>query len=164
MRFMLTLLLILFASSVQAQVYEPRVVRVFAGANGVWYGGDLALPEDFEFGTNAAASLSPHISAVGGIYYGLEHSYLRGSIGARVTATDVQDQDFSIGVGVQYHASTEPVIRPEEWAGDVSVGWRPYPQNMPRVILVGQGWYGFESEQLGGLVGVRYHVGSFGRP
>lgn len=163
MRFLKCLMLfgLLVASSAAAQT-DPRAIHVFLGGNGVWYQGDRNLPADFEVGSNAAASMSPHLSLVGAAYYGVQESYLRGSFGARATATDVNDPNFSIGIGAQYHVSSEPQKRPQEFAGDVSLGWRPYPVNMPRVIVIAQSWWGFRSNQIGLIAGIRYSLGSFG--
>lgn len=133
-------------------------MRAFAGINGIWFNDPSSFPDDFEAGGNVSASLSPHISLVGATYYGFEHSYLRGSIGARVTATDVNDPNFSVGVGVQFQASSEVAIRPQEWQTDVSVGWRPSPVTMPRVIVIGQAAYGLDSEELFLTLGLRYHL------
>jgi len=162
-RLLLFLLLILLAPSVRASgvgvtaaAAGEAVPSVAIGGNGVWYRGDLSLPDDFEFGANGALSASPHISAVGAVYYGVEHSYLRGSVGVRVTATDVNDPNFAIGIGFQRHMSGEPNIRPEEWSPDVSIGWRPSPLNMPRVILAFQAGYGLDSEQTWLTAGIRY--------
>lgn len=160
MKTLLTLLLFLWASAASAQ---DRVVHVNVGANGVWYHGDRELPADFELGGTASLSLSPHISGVGGAFYGLNHSYVRGSFGARFTLTDVQDPNFSIGAGIQYHASSEPRIRPEEWCPDVAVGWKPYPLTMPRIVVGAAGWYGLSSDQAGAYAAVRYELGAFGK-
>jgi len=152
----IVLSLFLLALAAPAFAAEP-VATLALGANGYWSQGDLDYPPDFELGSNGAASLSPHISAVGGLYFGLGESYLRGSFGARFTATDVNDPNFSIGIGIQYHASSEPDKRPDRtWAPDVSLGWRPSPVNMPRVVLIAQAGYGLKDEQGWLLAGARY--------
>lgn len=138
------------------------IVKVYAGAQGAWF-DDAARPSDFEAGANGRASLSPHIDLVASTYYGFSHSYLRGSGGVRITATDVDDPNFSIGLGLQYQASSEPAIRAEEWAPDVSIGWRPWPLDLPKVVLIGQGSYGLTSNQANIVAGVRYELGGFGR-
>jgi hypothetical protein len=114
-----------------------EVLKFALGANGVWYDNETS-PADLEVGGNARAAFSPHIAAVGAAYYGLDKSYLRGSAGVRFTVTDVQNPNFSIGVGVQYHASSDPNVRPEQWCPDVSVGWRAWPEQLPKVLLTGQ--------------------------
>lgn len=158
MKVILSLLMLSWASVAGA---EP-VLKAFAGANGSWYDGQVSVyPSDFELGGNLRASLSPHISGVAALYYGVNRSYIRGSVGPRFTITDVLDQNFSIGLGAQYHFSSEPNVRPEEWSPDVSVGWVPWPL-APKVILVGQAGYGMTSNQVYVLAGVRYHVWSGG--
>lgn len=144
-----------------AKCRGDEIVKAYAGVNGIWFdsAAPSVYPSDFELGGTLRASLSPHLSLVGGAWYGIEHSYIRGSIGARVTATDVEDRNFSVGFGIQRHASSEPSVRPEEWAPDASVGWKPYPYQMPRVVLVAQGSYGLTSGQASALAGVRYEIG-----
>lgn len=139
---------------------------VYAAANGIWYdAAELvgASPPDFEVGATARASLTPHISAVGSAFYGFDNSYTRGSLGVRFTATDVNDPNFSIGLGIQRHFSSEPAVRPQEWAPDASVGFVPWPDppNTPqtfagRVTLVAQGFYGLTSNEASVLVGARF--------
>lgn len=131
------------------------VIKVYAGANGIWFDGPSPAPSDFELGGNARASLSPHISVVGSGYYGLGESYFRGSGGVRLTATDVTDPDFSVGIGLQYQASTKPSIRPQEWAPDVSVGWKPFAQ-IPRLTIGAQGSYGLKSNKAYLIAAARY--------
>lgn len=151
--------LLLVAAPVHAQA--PSVVKAAIGANGVWF-DDTAKPSDFELGGNVRASLSPHIAAVGAGYYGFSNSYLRGSAGIRITATDVDNPDFSVGLGMQYNFSSEPSIRPEEWTPDASIGWRPWPAEMPNVILVAQGSYGLDSNTAYVIVGARYALSLWG--
>lgn len=134
------------------------IVALYAGANGVWF-DDHARPADFELGGNARASLSPHISLVGASYYGFDHEYLRGSAGVRITATDVNDQNFSVGAGMQYHASSDLDVRPTRWAPDVSVGFRPSPNRWPAFVLTAQGAYFMEENQTILTLGGRYSLG-----
>lgn len=155
------LMLLVFLTCFAAQVRAENVIRAYVGANGIWY-EDEVRPSDFEATGNVRASLSPHISLVGGAFYGVEHSYLRGSAGVRLTATDVNDPNFSVGVGLQYHASSEPAVRPEGFAPDVSIGWRPRPETWPAIIFVGQGAYLTEVDEMFFVLGVRYDLGSFG--
>lgn len=152
-------LLLLFPSIAAAQT---PVLKAFLGANAIWF-NDEARPTDFEVGATGRASLSKHISGVGAVFYGVDNSYLRGSLGARVTATDVDDPNFSVGLGVQRHFSSEPDIRTEEWAADASIGWRAWPENLPRWILVAQGTYGLSTSEASVLVGVRYDLTYFHR-
>lgn len=140
---------------------EEPAIKLYAGGNAIWYDGVYDLPSDFELGGSGRASLSPHISLVSGVYYGIDHSYLRGAAGLRMTATDVNDPDFSVGFGIARHASTEPAIRPEEWATDATVGWRPWPVTMPKVVVGAQGSYGLTSRQASLLAGLRYEFAAF---
>lgn len=137
---------------------EP-VLKAAVGANGLWYDGQVTKsPSDFELGTSARASLSPHISAVGELFYGVNRSYLRASAGPRFTATDADNPNFSIGLGIQYHFSSEASIRPEEWAPDIKLGWRPWPVKAPKVVLNVQSGYGLDSKQVSVLAGARLEV------
>jgi hypothetical protein len=156
MRIIVALFLV-FCLTGTARAADP-VFRLYAGANGSWF-DDNAKPSDFEAGGNLVASFSPHISGVGAAYYGFGHSYLRGSIGFRVTATDVNDPNFSVGLGLQYHASSNPSIRPEGFSPDASIGYRPYPDNWPNVVLVATGSYLMDSNRAFVTAGVRYDLG-----
>jgi hypothetical protein len=161
MRKLLIVALLALCCAVPASAQTPAnesVVQAAIGANGIWYKDD-ARPSDFEIGANARASLSPHISAVASSYYGFVNSYVRGAIGARVTATDIEDPYFSIGLGLQYHLSSEPAIHAQEWAPDVSVGWVPWKARLPLVSLVGQAYYGMTTNQAYVVAGVRYSLG-----
>lgn len=151
-------IILALASTFECSHAAEPVARFYAGANGCWFDNE-ASPGDFEIGGSGRTSLSPHISLVGGAWYGLGESYLRGTLGGRVTVSDVSNPNFSIGTGIFYQASSKVSVRPQEWAGEVSLGWRPYPATMPRVVLVGQGSYGFDSDQASALVGVRYSLG-----
>ena len=134
-----------------------EVVKVAAGVNGVWWDGPgTAFPADFEAGGSARASLSPHISAVGGVYYGFDHSYIRSAVGGRFTVTDVDDPHFSVGLGAQYHMASESEMRPNEWAADASFGWVPSPEHWPNLVVVGTGSYGLRSSRAWASLGIRY--------
>ena len=151
--------LLVGASSVQAADLSD-VVRFYAGVNGAWFdGGDAAFPADVELGGNGRASLSPHLSAVGSAYYGFDHSYARWSVGGRITATDVDDPNFSVGLGLQYHGASQNDLGPQEWAPDASFGWRPSPASLPRLLVVGQGAYGLTSEKVRAILGLRWALG-----
>lgn len=152
----LILAALLLASPAIAQTRD--VVAINAGANLVSFDG--TLPSDFELGGTARASLSAHLSLVGGVFFGIDNSYARGSFGGRVTATDVTNPDFSVGFGIQYQASSEPAIRPEEWAPDVTVGWKPFP-DLPKVTVGASGSYGLESNTAMLTLAVRYRLTSF---
>ena len=144
--------------AVPAHAQEP-VLKAYAGANGVWYDSPVLshLPSDFELGGNIRASLSPHISGVGGAEYGVNHSYIRGQGGVRFTVTDALDPFFSMGFGIQYHFSSEPNIRPEEWMPDVSIGWVPWPKTPKLVVGVSEA-YGLDTGRLETVAAVRYQI------
>lgn len=134
------------------------VVSIYVGGNGTWLDGpSIAFPSDFEAGGRASASLSPHISVGSSLYYGFRNSYVRWDVGPRITVTDVDNKDFSVGLGASYHGGSEPSVLPEEWVADASFGWRP-SQNIPRLIVVGQGGYGFTTSKARAILGLRYKL------
>lgn len=155
---MLVLCLLLLAAPAAAQ---EKVFKLYGGANAIWFDGPNGLPSDFELGAAGRASLSPHLSLVGSGWYGFSESYLRGTVGARITATDVENKDFSIGIGPEYQLSSEPKPRPEEWCAVVSLGWRPWPETQPNLVVGGQGIYGFESNQASAVLALRYFLKEF---
>ena len=142
-----------------ASASADQILTTAIGANGIWFDGVTAMPSDFEVGGNVAASLQPHISLVGAGYYGFAHSYVRGSLGARFTATNPDDPNFSVDLGGQYHMSSEPSIRPEGFAPDASIGWRPWPLQLPAIIVVAQGSYNITANQASVIAGVRLALG-----
>jgi hypothetical protein len=145
----------LFSLAVPALSKADEIVYQAAfGASAIWFDNN-ARPSDVEASVNGSASLSPHISAVASAAFGFDHSYVSGAAGLRFTVTDALDKDFSVGLGIQRHMSSEPKLRPEEWAPDVSVGWVPWSKS-PRVSLVGIGSYGLASNLATASVGVRY--------
>ena len=135
--------------------HADPVLTPYIGANAISFSN--SIPSDFELGGGGSISMSPHVSAVGSAWYGVGHTYLRGTIGARFTISDANNPDFSIGLGAQYNASSKPAIRAEGWDADATVGWRPYPQTMPRMTLVAQGaYYLAEPNPTYLMLGVRY--------
>lgn len=147
---------VLYCLLFAVQAPADPVWTPYVGANVVAFNHESDFPSDFEIGGGAAASLSPHISAIGSAWYGLDKNYLRGKFGARVTATDVDDPHFSIGLGPSYNVSSKVSVRPQEWTGDVAIGWVPYPQRWPRIVLGAEGSYGFDSNSVYGLLAARY--------
>jgi hypothetical protein len=158
MRFLLAVVCLLLLS---APAKAEKVFSFAVGGNGVYFDGPEGLPNDFELGFNARASLSPHISLVGSAYRGFQNEYNRGSFGVRLTATDVENKDFSIGLGIQRQVSSDLVLRPQEWASDVTLGYKPFPETMPRVILGALGSYGLDSHQVGAYGAIRFVLGGF---
>ena len=157
-RLLVATALVLLTWSVPAFA-QGLVPQYAVGVNGIWFAEPNVYPSDFEFGGNASLSMSPHVSLVAAGYYGVSNSYVRASGGVRFTATDPADPNFSIGVGAQYHLSSEESIRPQETAFDASVGYRPWPTEQPRLVLVALGTYGLDSQQASVLAGVRYALG-----
>lgn len=149
------MLALVIVGTARAQGFANTTILA-AGVNGVWL--DAVSDPGLEASGNAAMSLSPHLSLVGGLSAGLgTDSYLRSTVGVRVTATDVDNPDFSVGLGIQYRNTSDPNRGPSEWCPDVSVGLKPLPMRFPSVALVGQGWYGMHSDVAGCLIGLRYN-------
>ena len=140
---------------------QEHVLKLYAGADVVSYDG--TFPSDFEAGLNGRASLSPHIAVVGSGKYGFDQSYLQWKIGPRITATDVNNRDFSIGIGTQYATCSDPDIRPNEWQVDASLGWRPRPVEFPKFIVGAQAGYGLTSNVPSLDIAVRYELGAWVR-
>lgn len=128
-----------------------------ATVRGIWFTGDnIPFKADIEGGGVLSASLSPHISAVGSAAYGFSNAYVRGSAGARFTASDVTNPNLSVGLGIQYHVSSKTALQPNEWAPDASVGVKPWPAKWPNWTLTALGWYGLQSNRGAVDAGVTY--------
>lgn len=141
-----------------AQIAPPpaNVFGIALGAHGVWLdGASAATVSDIEGGLNARASLSPHISLVGSGGYGFVNEYLTGAGGLRITATDVKDRTFSVGVGIQYRWYDDIAYGLREWMPDVGVGWRPWA-DVPNFIISGTGAYGMTSKRARATLGARF--------
>lgn len=124
-----------------ANVWEATSIGV--GGGGVWVEeGSGPVFKDAEAVGRGAISVTPHVSLVGGLAYGVDRSYLRGSAGFRLTATDVNNPDFSIGVGISRHWASEEGIM-DEAAAEAAVGWRPVPGRS--FILTGLAAYGIDT-------------------
>jgi hypothetical protein len=142
---------------------EP-VVKVALGANGVWLNGPATeFTKDFEAGPIVSASLSPHISAVAHAFYGLSGNYIRYDGGARVTATDVENPNFNLYLGILYRNGSTAAVRPGEWAPDAGVGWKPNPKAWPNIILGADAAYGLESQRIVSYAAVRWQFGRAGK-
>jgi hypothetical protein len=153
------LFLLLLALPVLAHADGP-VVGINLGANAVSFdaANGSALPSDFEAGGTMSLSLTPHMSAVGSAWYGLGREYIRGTAGARVTSTDVNNPDFNAYLGFGYQGSSDQTLRPQEWTPNAGLGWKPYPKKWPRIIVGGEGGWGLESHQAYAFAAVRYHL------
>jgi len=148
---------VLLAAPALAQAPTPTLAVLYAGANGVWF-DDAPFRSEIEACANGRASLSPHLSAVGSLNYGFSRAYFRSSVGVRATATDTENPNFSLGLGIQYHMASITGLRPNEWAPEVAVGYRPWPERWPRWSLTGLGWYGLDTNRATADLGVRYRL------
>lgn len=150
------LVLALAASTAQAASLAD-IAQVSVGANGVWlYGQGSAFPADAEASVNASLSGSPHLSGVGSVAYGFSHSYLRGDAGFRVTATDVENPNFNVYLGMRYRWGSKAAVRPNEWAPDAGFGWKPNPEAWPNIVVGADAGYGLQSERVLSYVAIRY--------
>lgn len=158
--FVFLLALMLAAASASAQIPSTAspasVVSLGVGANGIWNASADPFPADVEAAAGAVGSLSPHLSLVANGEYGFARAYFRGAAGLRVTATDVDNRDFSIGLGVSYHVASAQFIN--EWAPEAAVGYRPWPARFPKLALVGLSWYGLQSKVVTTTLGARWRV------
>lgn len=125
-----------------ASVWQAASVGI--GGQGVWVdeGGAPAF-RDIEAIGRASISLTPHVSVVGGVSYGVDQSYVRGSGGVRLTATDVDNRDFSIGVGVSRHYVSEAGSGLDEAAAEGSIGWKPLTNS--RVLVTALACVGLDT-------------------
>lgn len=125
-----------------ASVWQAASIGV--GGQGVWVdeGGSPAF-RDIEAVGRAAISLTPHVSVVGGVSYGVDRAYVRGSGGVRLTATDENNPDFSVGVGVSRHYVSEPGSGLDEAAAEGSIGWKPLTNS--RVIVTALACVGLDT-------------------
>lgn len=136
----------------RAGVLDSLTVEV--GAQGAWWdspGGascrrcdDGDNPgnsmRDVEAVGAAALGLTSRIAITGGIMYGFAQSYLRGSTGLRLTATD----GFSLSLGAERHFRSEDGPM-DEWAGTGAIGWRPVSTS--DVVIRAGASFGFETSR-----------------
>lgn len=147
-------LLVLIAGLVHAA--EPPF-HVAAGVGGAWFEGPgTDFPVDFEVGGTAWSSLSPHLSAVGGAWWGVSHSYGRYEAGLRCTASDVLNPNFNTFLGVGYRGGSTSALRPNEWAANAGFGWRLSPDRYPNLTVAGIAGYGLISSRALATLGLRY--------
>lgn len=125
------------------------VAAAYIGAGPVAFGDADPYHGDFEPAVSLSASLAPHISVVGTGAWGVCNSYLRGSGGINLCATDTDNSNFSVSAGIEYHVASKAALRPNEWCPGVSIGLVPLPDRFPRFSLVGCGWYGLTTNQSG---------------
>lgn len=118
-------LLLLLSVPTHADPWSAASIGVGAGGGWLAQAGEKSIG-NFEAVGKGALSLTPHVSLVGGISYGFQDSYLRGSVGGRITATDVNDRTFSVGIGISKHFASEQGFSLDEWAGEAAIGWKPF--------------------------------------
>ena len=137
---------------------EPAdALRLYVGANAVWLDGPgAAWPVDGEVSGNLAASLSPHITLVGGLYYGFANSYVRWDGGPRVTVTDVDNPNFDMFLGLDYRGGSIDAVQPSEWAPYAGVGLRPWPQTHPNWTFGAKSGLGLTSNRTLSTIAIRY--------
>jgi hypothetical protein len=147
-------LLTLAASAYGADL--SNVFRAAVGVNGAWLSGDATgAPADVEAGGTVSASLSPHISAVGGAFHGFSHDYQRWDVGGRITATDVNDPLFNAYFGAVYRGGSKAEVGPNEWAPDAGFGWVPN-KAWPNVVVGVDASVGAVSKNVLTVAAVRY--------
>ena len=158
--------LLLILAALVAVTCFPLVARAAdpplhfaAGANGAWLDGPgAAFPADFEMGGTAWKSASPHLSAVGGLWYGFSHSYLRYNAGARVTSSDVSNPDFNTFLGVGYRGGSTTAVGPNEWEANAGFGLRVMPDRYPGLTVGGVVGHGLTSSRLMASLGLRFEL------
>lgn len=134
----------------------PGAVKVAVGVNGVWLDGPVTdFAKDAEAGAVVSASLTPHVSAVGHGFYGFDGKYVRYDGEARVTATDVNDPNFNVYLGLRYRSGSTNAVRPSEWAPDAGVGWKPNPA-WKHVIIGADAGYGLTTKNLISYAALRW--------
>ncbi len=138
----LWLSVVFVASAGAASIWDAASLGI--GGQGVWVDeGGVPGFRDAEGIVRAAIGVTPHVNIVGGVGYGVDKSYLRGSGGVRLTATDVSDRTFSIGIGISRHYTSEPGAGLDEAAGEGAIGWKPFSSS--RVTLTGLAVYGIDT-------------------
>lgn len=156
----LILAVLFFVGHVDPCDGATKPFRASVGVNGVWLDGPgAAIPQDFEGAGNLSLSLSPHLSVVGNGAYGFSYSYVRGDIGARVTATDVDNPNFNAFLGIKYRVGSKDEVRPAEWAPNAGFGWKPAPALWPQLVVGADAGYGLQSQRVLAYLAVRYLLG-----
>ena len=134
-----------------ASVWQAASVGV-AGQSAWLDGGGFPSFTEFEVAGKGALGLTPHVALVGTAAYGVNRPYLRSSVGARITATDVNDPTFSVGIGASRWFINDEADGIDEWAGEAAVGWRPLPRS--KIILTALSAYGVNSHKSTVTVGL----------
>ena len=136
MRVMLAAL-VAMVISVPAQAGVLDSLSVEVGAQGAWWdnhrspcprgcdddnAGGSAMRDAEAFGS-ATLGIVPAISVVADLAYGFSNSYLRGSVGGFLTASDT-GRSFWVSIGVARHFRSEDGLF-DEWCDAAKIGWRP---------------------------------------
>lgn len=156
-------LILLFTALALAPPAHAQTARLdfhaAAGVNGAWFDGPgTSFPVDAEVGGSAWSSLSPHLSAVAGLWYGTSHQYVRWQAGGRATVTDVSDPNFNVFLEVVAKGGSVASMKPVEWCPGAGFGWRPDPVHWKRFTITGEANYGMQSAKSSVAVGGRYAV------
>ena len=152
--FIALLVAILLAGTAQA-AQKTGLLTVAAGVNGAWLSESAVTTfPAVELGGTASSSLSPHISLVGSSFYGLNEQYVRYTAGGRVTATDVNNPNFNVFLGVVWRGGDQKAVQPNEWAPEAGFGWKPNT-SWPLVVGADAG-YGLDSHNVLSYVALRY--------
>lgn len=139
-------LIIITPPSFAAGASPLEALSLSVGLQERWLdGGGQPSSRDLEAAGNAALSLTHHVSITGGLAYGFAQSYVRGQADARITATDVEDPNFNIWLGVGRYFSERTSDGLNEWAGKAGLGWKPVPRYP--VILGLTAGYGLSTER-----------------
>lgn len=151
------MLLLLASATLSTAATVGDVLRASAGVNAVWLDGPgTQFPADVEAAGQASASLSPHLSLVSSLGYGFSHSYFRWDGGARVTATDVNNPNFNVYLGIRYRGGSIAAVQPNEWAPDAGVAWKPNPTAWPNFVVGADAGYGLQSNRVLTYLALRY--------
>lgn len=154
---LLALASVLLLFALPAKADDAHFYGAF-GANGAWLTGtDPAWPADLEAAGVLWASPSPHIDAGVDAQYGFSHSYLSGSGWLKVTATDVNDRNFSIYLKVGYRGGSVAAFQPSEFVTGAGFGWVPSPESFPRFLITGDAALGVDSNLATVRIGGRYY-------
>jgi hypothetical protein len=106
---------------------------------------------EMELGATQWLSITPHLSGVGGEFYGANNKYGVARAGLAMTLTDVNDPLFSARVAFERRWCTKQEIEKDQWVADAGVGWKA----LPWATLIASGEYGLTDTGLVTTVGVR---------
>ena len=124
------------------------------------YRNGVTEDREFEGIGNVDFRVTPRISVTGGVAFGFQDSYTRQQVGARFTATDRNDHDFTIWIGAGRYFAKNYTDGLDESAGEAGLNWKPL-DNWPFVVGATSA-YGFDSgrEQAMAHIVFPFHVAS----